>query len=364
MAEIEGGPRKGLNLRLLEIFAAVVHANGMTGAATALNLTQSAVSQAIANLETSVNARLIDRGTRPLKLTLLGDIIYRRTIEILDRVLDLDRAIELQLNSAIPMLRLGLADSVASTAGPHLVRNLDKLAAQFMIWSGAAETSVRSLSERKVDFIITAEEAPPAVEFFSIPVFEEPYVLVLPIELSEENYTLEALIGAAPFIRYGNNSLIGLAVDAYLQRVGAMPPHRYRLDTSDSVLAMVEASMGWTISTPLGILKTRIGSPRFRCLPLPGISPVRRISLVARRSEGETVALQIAEAARSALVEHCLPRLKEIAPGAEFRSEFSEETAERPSRPAGRKSEKGVGPAQKSVSTVAHVAPRKVPRKE
>jgi DNA-binding transcriptional LysR family regulator len=323
MAETEGSPRKGLNLRLLEIFAAVVHANGMTGAATALGLTQSAVSQAIANLETSVNARLIDRGTRPLKLTLLGDIIYRRTIEILDRVQDLDRAIELQLNNAIPMLRLGVADSVASTAGPHLVRNLDKLAAQFMIWSGASEASVRSLAERKVDFILTAEEAPPEVEFVSIPIFEEPYVLVLPIELSEPHYTLETLIAAAPFIRYGNQSFIGLAVDAYLQRNGVMPPNRYRLDTSDSVLAMVEASMGWTISTPLGILKTRIGSPRFHCLPLPSTAPTRRISLVARRAEGEALALQIADAARNALVEHCLPGLKEIAPGAVFRSEFS-----------------------------------------
>ncbi len=324
MTEAERSPRRSLNFRLLEIFVAVVHANGMTGAAAALNLTQSAVSQAVGNLEASVNAKLIDRGTRPLKLTLLGDIIYKRTVEILDKVRDLDRAVDLQLNNSLPVLRLGIANSVASTVGPHLVRKLDTLAAQWIIWSGFAETSIRSLVERRVDFIITSEEPPAQTGFISIPIFEEPYLLVVPAALAETHRSIEALAAVAPFIRYGSQTFIGQAIDAYFQRSGLVPPNRYRLDTSDAVLAMVEEATGWTISSPLLVLKARITSPRFRCLPLPRTAPVRRVFLIALASEDNAIAHQIAEATRSALIENCLPKLQEISPGATFRTDFAD----------------------------------------
>lgn len=313
---------RGLNLRLLEIFAAVVHANGMTGAATSLNLTQSAVSQAIANLEASVNAKIIDRGTRPLKLTLLGDIIYKRTVEILAKVQDLDRAVKLQTNEAIPLLRLGIANTVASTVGPYLVRKLDALAAQWTIWSGFAETGVQSLVERRIDFVITADDSPIGPEFINVPILEEPYLLVVPEKIAESHRTLDTLVGAAPFIRYGSHTFIGQAIDAYFQRCGLVPPNRYRLDTSDAVLGMVDEALGWTISTPLSILKARFVSPRFRCLPLPRTAPVRRISLISLASENDAVAYQIAESTRQALSDHCLPELRKIAPGSIIRTKF------------------------------------------
>jgi DNA-binding transcriptional LysR family regulator len=289
----------------------------MTGAAAALNLTQSAVSQAVANLEASINARLIDRGTRPVKLTLLGDIVYKRTVEILDQVNDLDRAIEMHLHDALPMLRLGVVNTVASTVGPHLMRKLDKLAAQWIIWSGFAETTLRSLVERRVDFIITAEDGTASAEFLNIPVFEEPYILVLPKSLRGER-SIETLSDAAPMIRFGSQSFIGPAVEAYLQRIGVVPPNHYHLDTSDAVLTMVEEGMGWTISTPLCILKARLNSPRFICALLPGPAPRRRISLVARASENDALADRIAASVREAIIDHCLPGLRAIAPDAIF----------------------------------------------
>lgn len=317
MTEPERAQRKRLNLRLLEIFAAVVHENGMTGAAATLNLTQSAVSQAIANLETSVNARLIDRGTRPVQLTLIGDIIYRRTVEILDRVTDLDSAIELYLHNMLPMLRVGMINTIASTAGPHLVRKLDKLAAQWTIWSGNAEASVRSLVERKVDFIITSQEVSADGEFVSFPVFEEPFFLVMPTALKEKT-SLENLAAAAPLIRYGTQTFMGPTIEAYFQRAGVVPPNHYHLDTTDAVLAMVEEGLGWTISTPLCILKARINSPRIHCAPLHQWGPTRRICVVTRASENTTIAKQITTSTKEALEEHCLPRLRAIAPEATF----------------------------------------------
>ena len=317
MTEAGQGSRKRLNLRLLEIFAAVVHENGMTGAAAALNLTQSAVSQAISNLEASVNARLIDRGTRPLKLTLLGDVIYKRTVGILDQINELDRAIEMHLHNTLPMLRLGVVNTVASTAGPYLVRKLDNLAAKWIISSGFAETTTRALVERRVDFIITADENTANSEFLTIPIFEEPYILVLPTALKGER-SIEMLARTAPMVRYGSQAFIGPAVEAYFQRIGVVPPSHYHLDTSDSVLAMVEEGIGWTISTPLCILKARSSSPRLHFAGLPEPVPTRRIALVARAGENDQLASEIAGTVKEAIIEHCLAGMRTFVPESNF----------------------------------------------
>ncbi len=55
----------------LSVFHAIVEQGGFRKAASALHLTQSAVSQSLKNLETKLDSQLIIRG-RPLELTNSG----------------------------------------------------------------------------------------------------------------------------------------------------------------------------------------------------------------------------------------------------------------------------------------------------
>lgn len=309
--------RGWLNIRTLEIFVAFVHANGMSGAAQMLGLTQPAVSQAIANLETSIKAKLVDRTTRPLKLTLIGNIIYKRSVEILDRARELEQAIDLELNETMPLLRMGMPNSFGSTAGPPLVKALDGMAAQWQILSGFNEMSARALIERQVDFIITPEDPVGGEELIAIPIFQEPYIIVVPEGVGETSQKLEDIGRSGPLIRYGNRSFIGRDVDAYLQRQGLEFPRRYQLDTSDAILALVSDGIGWTISTPLCVLKYN-STLQFRCLPLENPRLTRKLSLVTRSTESKDMMLSIAEAASNAVFDRCLPSLQRIAPWATF----------------------------------------------
>ena len=59
-------------LRRYAIFAAVVEAGSMTGAAKALGMTPSAVSQHISQLESQLGLPLLHRSTRRLSLTEAG----------------------------------------------------------------------------------------------------------------------------------------------------------------------------------------------------------------------------------------------------------------------------------------------------
>ncbi len=64
-------------LRLLTTFEAVARLGSMQQAATLLNVTQPAVSQALKALESHIGAPLVDRSHRPAGLTEAGDILAR-----------------------------------------------------------------------------------------------------------------------------------------------------------------------------------------------------------------------------------------------------------------------------------------------
>lgn len=64
-------------LRRYAIFAAVVEAGSMTGAAKALGMTPSAVSQHIGQLEGMLGLPLLHRSTRRLSLTEAGEVVWQ-----------------------------------------------------------------------------------------------------------------------------------------------------------------------------------------------------------------------------------------------------------------------------------------------
>lgn len=73
-------------LRLLTVFAAVQRHGGLRPAAAALNVSQPAVSQALRQLEDFLGAKLLDRATRPARLTEAGRILHAATVEGLGRI--------------------------------------------------------------------------------------------------------------------------------------------------------------------------------------------------------------------------------------------------------------------------------------
>ncbi|HVT29865.1 MAG TPA: LysR family transcriptional regulator [Lacipirellulaceae bacterium] len=77
------GRLKISDLRLLH---AVVQSGGMAKAAAQLNISQPAVSKAIAALEQTLGVRLLDRNSRGVETTLYGRALLRRGIAIFDEL--------------------------------------------------------------------------------------------------------------------------------------------------------------------------------------------------------------------------------------------------------------------------------------
>lgn len=75
---------QGITIRQLRGLVTLAQTGGVTAAANKLGLSQSGLSLLLQTLETSVDARLIDRSARPLRLTLAGE----RFVAIAERILE------------------------------------------------------------------------------------------------------------------------------------------------------------------------------------------------------------------------------------------------------------------------------------
>ena len=75
-------------LRLFAVFQAVLRSGSFQRAATELNVSQPAVSQAIRMLEEHIGVRLLDRGSKPITQTPAGRILHRAVEEGLGCIAD------------------------------------------------------------------------------------------------------------------------------------------------------------------------------------------------------------------------------------------------------------------------------------
>jgi len=74
----------GFDLKALEVFVAIVETGSMTASGQRLGMTQSSVSQIVANLEQSLHVQLLDRSQRPVMVTPLGRQFYDQARRLLD----------------------------------------------------------------------------------------------------------------------------------------------------------------------------------------------------------------------------------------------------------------------------------------
>ena len=80
-------------LTAMEMFVRVVAAKSFSGAARQLGVSKSVVSKAVAELEDRLGAQLLNRTTRQMSLTEVGQAYYERCISILEQVEDTEQMV-------------------------------------------------------------------------------------------------------------------------------------------------------------------------------------------------------------------------------------------------------------------------------
>ena len=111
-----------MELRHLRYFAMVARERNFTRAAEKLRIAQPPLSRQIQQLEEELEVVLIERGSRPVRLTDVGRLVYEQTMQVLERIEEM-KAMARRLHGAErPRLAIGFVASTLYGYLPEVIR--------------------------------------------------------------------------------------------------------------------------------------------------------------------------------------------------------------------------------------------------
>lgn len=304
------------DLGSLHVFLTVCDAGGMGAAARILGQTQPAVSQTIADLERKLDVLLFDREARPLALTMAGGMLKQRALALIAEAHQVSPAIRETQRGKLPLIRVGLVDSLTRALTVPVTSHLLKTVAQVSIFSGLTVSHADGIINRNVDVSIGIDALEDMEGIERHPLIQEPFVLMAPKSVPGEAMTnLEALAQELPLVRYSSRSQTGREIDRHLRRLQLDIPRLQEFDTPVGVTEIVVSGGGWSITTPLCIFEGGFHpSVQYAALPAPGLS--RKLFLLCRQNELARLPRELAEAVRNSLAADIIPGLVRHMPWA------------------------------------------------
>ncbi len=171
-----------VKLRDLHILTAVVRLGGMAKAGMQLSMSQSAVSEAIANLEAALGVRLLDRSPRGVEPTDYAHALLKRGHVIFDELREAVSDIEALAGSTAGAVRIACMEFLAAGVIPDAVERLTRRHPQIIVH--VIETNVRTLEfrqlhERDIDLMVTRIPNGFADDDLQVEIlFDDPHVVV------------------------------------------------------------------------------------------------------------------------------------------------------------------------------------------
>ena len=154
--------RRRLKLRDMDILLTVIKTGSMGKAADALNMSQPAVSKAIAGLEHTLGVRLLDRNRQGVEPTEYGRAMLDGGVAMFDDLRQAVKNIEFLADPAAGEVRIG---SVPVFAASFVTTVIDQLSQRhprikFHLITGLVETLHHELIDRKLDLAIAGRFDP------------------------------------------------------------------------------------------------------------------------------------------------------------------------------------------------------------
>jgi DNA-binding transcriptional LysR family regulator len=292
-----------IDLRSIKVFLAVCDSLSFTIAGKRLQKTQSAVSQAVRQLEEDLGVVLVNRTSRSVSLTPAGELFRSRAAALLEDATALAALMREHDKSKLAELRVGMVESFANAVGPLLIRSMLNEAVNLALWSDITPHLKAALDDRRYDIVVVNDNFDDDANVTRFVLIREPYILLLPKDARWEGAAedLVSLARAHPVLRYHAPSFMGAQIEACFHRMNVHLSRRVSVDTTDKLFAMVAAGIGWSVTTPLALLRARHLTGIVRIVPFPGERFERQLFMLSRRGEIDDLTRRLAITAREVL---------------------------------------------------------------
>ena len=181
IGEAEMQTLRNINLNLMPILLALLHHRSVTRAAEALNMSQSAVSEALGNLRHVFKDELLVRSGRQMLLTDLARALTPQVEEAVASFQKLLDTPDFDPGTLTRQFVIATADSVMMTIGPaltaRLMQDAPQASLQFIGLSGPAIEHVRS---GDVDLVVgPVEIISKTVDAHSAPLYDDEFACIM-----------------------------------------------------------------------------------------------------------------------------------------------------------------------------------------
>ncbi len=303
-----------IDYRALIVFAAVAESETLTQAAESLGITQSAVSQAIKQLESQTASVLVIRRSRPIKLTASGKIFRDyvvRTLADTQRVLS---DIQMSSNSSVPKLNVGMIDSFGEVASRQIMQRIKPFATKLSIRTGVSGSLTEALLDRELDILVTSEPLENHTELHRYPILRDPFVMIVPDTCCQDReVTPQWLAQNVPFVHYARQNRIGTLIDVIARRLNIELLTHYELDSTQTLLRFVQAGHGWAILTGLCLIRHPELLQGSKILPLVNGANARYLSLLCHSGELGNLPEKVARICQDIYTTDLAPKLNKLA---------------------------------------------------
>ncbi|HYE98375.1 MAG TPA: LysR family transcriptional regulator [Planctomycetota bacterium] len=272
----------------LKVFCDVARQRSFSEAAAANDLTQSAVSQLVGQLEKRLGVRLVDRSRRPLTLTREGQVYYDGCRKLVEQY----QAVEAQVRT----LNTGLASSVKVAAIYSVgLRDLNQVLERFRAENPGTEVGIEYLHPDKVlekvldgtaDFgLVSFPQA--SRKLTALPWREEEMVVTCAPShpfARRRSVPVRALDGQK-YVGFDRDLVIRRKVDRFLRANGVAVDVVLEFDNIENIKQAIEISAGVAL-LPRPTLRRELASGALAAVPLADVPFVRPLGIVHRRSPG------------------------------------------------------------------------------
>jgi DNA-binding transcriptional LysR family regulator len=277
-----------MDLERLRVLHAVHAAGSVVGAAQALHVTTSAVSQQMARLEREVGQRLTERHGRGIRLTEAGDLLASEAGDLLAHAEQVEARLAASRGTVAGTLSIAAFATAARGLLPAALSDMRSRYPDLSVWLSEEEPHQAIPALRRGDLDIAVVQEWPDVPL-AIPgglarrdLLEDPFDVALPAAhpLADRDSVTMKELADNEWISWSTGQICHDWLVHTLRAHGAQPRVRHTASEHSTQLALVAAGLGAAVIPRLG----REPAPAsVRLVPIAP-SPVRRIYALWRES--------------------------------------------------------------------------------
>jgi DNA-binding transcriptional LysR family regulator len=256
-----------LDVRRMRVLQEVAAQGSFSAAAEALSFTQSAISQHVAALERETGARLVDRGSRGVRLTDAGRALVAHADAILCRIEAAEEELAAIAGLRGGRLRLACFQSAGATLVPRAVASFHTRHPQVELSMVEAEPeeACALLRSGEIDLALVYDhDAVPGTlepDLELTPLVEDSYDVILPLghPLTERRKLKLADLADEPWVASTDTNGCRRITEEVCRQAGFEPRVAFEADDTLASQALVAAGVGVTLMPRLALASVHQG---------------------------------------------------------------------------------------------------------